>query len=90
MESPLHNEPVLFCAHAKVSGEEIYMQGPIEWYRPYGGSDEVTTTEGEKFTVRFIALCQACHLAAKGRDPLELVTQHGYWFGESPKIDRIQ
>lgn len=90
MEAPIHDESVLFCRHAVISGEEIHMHGPIEWYRPSGGSAKVKTPEGEEFTVRFIALCQECHLAAKGTDPMKFVRKHGFWFGDSPKIDRIQ
>ena len=88
MEAPTQNELVLFCCHAKIIGEEIYMDGPIEWYRPAGGESELVRPVAG--TVRFIALCQRCHLAAKGKDPMAFVGQHGYWSGKSPKIERIQ
>jgi hypothetical protein len=86
-EPPHEGERVLFCEHADVDEDHIHLEGPFHWYY-LGESEEVQRmTDGARFPVRFLAICEGCHNL--GFDPRGLIAKDADWIGPPPEIARF-
>jgi hypothetical protein len=82
-EAPRDGELVLFCAHAEITEERLFLAAPIHFYWIEGGA----VRDGEEIETKHAAVCEACHMAIVGGARLEsLITQDAEWVGPPLEI----
>ena len=89
---PMVGQAILYCPHALIGPGQIYMKAPHEWYL-LDKEKEVTSPDGRTFSVRWVVLCEACHLqhrAAPDKPIADFLSPDPAWIRELPQISRIQ
>lgn len=86
---PREGDTVLFCAHADVGTDHIYLPSasfhPAHWF--VFEVEATDTRTGEFFESRWTVLCSDCNSKCDGKVLDEsLIRKHARWIGDPPRV----